>query len=150
MTRYLGRDRGRSSRMVLLSVAVLSICLLVGYAWIELNGGWKAQLPTGLRPMSSPQARVSKPQSSGPSVPWPTMVAFAEQEAAEIDKDAILAYTGLGAYPPGRYDYSYDDIYPGPLTGSLELYFSYYRPEGGSLFIHFEDAAPQDTLQKST
>lgn len=144
MTRYIGRDRGRNSRRIMISVAVLSIFLIVGYAWVELNGGWTAQLPSWLRPMPN-LPRVTGPQSSGPSVPWPTMLALAEQEAANIDKDAIFSHgAAVRAAPPGRYE---DITYPGPLTGSLELSFDYQRPNGGRFTIYFEDAAPQNTLR---
>jgi hypothetical protein len=77
-------------------------------------------------------------------VSWSAILAFAEQEADKIDKHALFGFgPTISARPPGWYD---NVLYAGPLTGSLELKFEYYRPKGGSFSIYFEDAAPQDTL----
>lgn len=134
------RTRTRINRKIIAAVAASSTILLIGCVWTVLSSGWVAQSVPWLHP-------VPVPQSSGPSVPWPTMLALADQEAAKIDGSARIDYGGVSAYPPGMFD---GIPYAGPLTGSLEIRFGYQRPNGGSYNIYFEDAAPQSTLHKYT
>lgn len=85
------------------------------------------------------------PVSSGPPVPWPTILALADREAARIDKDAALTFTALHAKAPGTLSSDYIK-YSGPLTGSIRVSLEYIRPNGASFTLELEDAAPEQTL----
>lgn len=128
-----------SRRLIVITVTLLLLLLCSG-AWMA-SGSLLNQL--------LPQANSSPgPKSSGPSVPWPTMLALADQEAAKIDRDAVFSLgPSVSAEPPGTFD---NIAYSGPLTGSLRLGFNYDRPNGGIFSINFEDAAPQNTLSRFT
>lgn len=77
-------------------------------------------------------------KTSGPPVPWPTMLALADQEAHKVANDALLV--NLHVYTLGL-----DDTWQ--ITESLEIYFGYARPDGKGIDITFEDASPPTTLR---
>src|SRR3954447_22643569 len=85
-------------------------------------------------------SRPTGPQSSGPAAPWQSMVMRAFQEAAKIDKQAALQ--DVEADTPGTF---HNIAYAGPVTGSLQVRFSFYRPNGDSFWIDFEDGDPART-----
>ncbi|MDQ5825032.1 MAG: hypothetical protein M3441_12615 [Chloroflexota bacterium] len=77
-------------------------------------------------------------KTSGPPVPWPTILAVAEQEAHKIDKDSLVsgfpAATTLGFTTWG-------------ITNSVLIHFTYARANGRMIDISFEDASPVTTLE---
>jgi hypothetical protein len=82
---------------------------------------------------------LDKPKSSGPSAPWPALLDAAQQEAAKVDKEALLA--GVDASPvqfePVNWTYS----------DTLELTFRYTRPNGDRFTVTLEDSAPTSTIE---
>ncbi len=118
-------SRKTQRRRLLPVLAVLSVLVAIGVAtWILTR--------------SSGTYVERRPKTSGPPVPWPTMLALADQEAHKVANDAILI--NLYVDTIGLHD-------TWQITESLEIYFGYARPEGKGVDIIFEDASPTTTLR---
>jgi hypothetical protein len=114
-------------RRLLPVLAVLLVLVAVGVAaWILAR---------------APGAYIEeRAKTSGPPMPWPTMRAFADQEAHRIGNDAILM--NLDVYPIG----TSGGWQRWQITESLQIHFGYAFPDGSSVDITFEDASPTTTL----
>jgi hypothetical protein len=91
--------------------------------------------------LESLQRAEAVPKTAGPSVPWPTMVALAEENKHKIHKDAVL--DDVSAEPVGSFE---GITYTNPTTGSLEVTFEYDAPSTLFAWVRFEDAGPASTL----
>jgi hypothetical protein len=129
--RYVPPPQQKANRR-LIAVVLLALLLLV-------VGGTVAVIMLAPTLGQALMREVNKPRSSGPSAPWPALLSAAQQEAARVDKDAVL--DGITASPVQYQptDWTY--------TNTLELTFRYIRPNGGELNVYLEDSAPTSTLR---
>ena len=76
-------DKPMLKRKVVVLASSLALATLLRCGWLAWSNGLLHQF--------LPSARLDPgPKSSGPSVPWPTMVALAEANEGKLHKDAVL------------------------------------------------------------
>ena len=77
----------------------------------------------------------------GPTVPWQTLVATAEDEIARYDKDAVLHSVSASMVAFSPPNWSYDK--------ALEIEFRYLSLEGDDISITMLDTSPTSTVEIS-
>ncbi|HEX8597750.1 MAG TPA: hypothetical protein VF952_04460 [Chloroflexia bacterium] len=132
----------RSRTSLVVGITVLSAVSCIVLAFIAAPAlsqmfPWISFPFTGRLPLGPSTAK-----SSGPSAPLGVIIDTAQQEAYKIDSDAVLS---LVTAAPGGFTEGVP--YTGPVTGSLEVSFSFYRPTGHNITIWVEDAAPTSTVR---